>query len=214
MSQPNRPSTAASAQSSPFHEQLPPLTSSSPALVASNSIRSLRSACISVSGVSECTFQSPALPSLHLHRPSLGSTISFSDTNLEPPKTYERLFQDNFSLKTRMTGQEVISDLYHGYRKPIRARRRPPFRNGPSNPQKPIQANPRPSTPPRRSLETTDRRQEVYRSLHKPIKNRKDRCEVQVVRLEYEKVTNELAKQRTQLICEMDDERMLKTRVQ
>ena len=43
MSQPSRPTTAASAQSNPFHEQLPSLPSSPPSLVASDGISSLRS---------------------------------------------------------------------------------------------------------------------------------------------------------------------------
>ena len=60
------------------------------------------------------TFQSPALPSLHLRHPSPGSTSSFNDRNLEPPQTYERLLQDNSSLKTRVTELEVINDLYRG----------------------------------------------------------------------------------------------------
>ena len=32
--------------------------------------------------------------------------------NVEPPRIYERLLQDNSSLKTRVTELEVISDLY------------------------------------------------------------------------------------------------------
>ena len=43
MSQPSRPTTAASAQSNPFHEQLPSLPSSPPSLAVSDGISSLRS---------------------------------------------------------------------------------------------------------------------------------------------------------------------------
>lgn len=57
---------------------------------------------------------SPSLPALHLRQPSPGSTTSLNDRHLEPPPTYDSLFQSNTSLKTRVSELEVINDLFKG----------------------------------------------------------------------------------------------------
>lgn len=55
---------------------------------------------------------SPSLPSINLRQPSPSSVSSLNDRHLEPPKTYEELYQAYNTLKTRVSELEVINGLY------------------------------------------------------------------------------------------------------
>jgi GATA-binding protein, other eukaryote len=52
---------------------------------------------------------SPSLPSLQLRHPSPGSSSSLADRHLEPPQTYDQLYQSNSLLKTRVNELELIN---------------------------------------------------------------------------------------------------------
>jgi len=70
---------------------------------------------VTLDGVSHGFDQSPQIPPFHIpHQPSPGSTSSINGSHLEPPLPYDALYNQNTSLKTRVSELEVINDLFRG----------------------------------------------------------------------------------------------------